>query len=597
MNAPALLFVRCYNKIMKNQQIAHIFNEIAELLELKGENVFRIRAYRRAAQNMDGLSRDVSTLSQEELEDIPGIGKDLAAKIHEYLETGKIAKHEELKRDIPEGVLDLLRIPGLGPKKAKLFYDRLKIKGVDELEAAIRNGKLAGLPGIQKKTEENIMQGIELIKRGSERRPLGRVLPLAEDIVRRMRDGAPLGRIEVAGSIRRWKDTVKDIDILTTSKKPEAVMDAFVRLPHVSRVLAHGDTKSSVITEDGIQVDLRVVEEDAFGAAMQYFTGSKQHNIKLREMAVRAGLKLNEYGAFREPDDRKVGGKTEEEMYKALKLPWIPPELREDMGEIEAALAGQLPDLVALDHIKGDLHVHTKWSDGSHDLDTIVEAARNRGFEYIAITDHTKGLGVAHGLDEKRLAEEIRLIDFTNEKLKGFRILKGTEIDIRADGRLDLSDEALAGLDIVVASVHSGFKQTEEQITKRILSAIRNPYVNVIAHPTGRLIGERDAYAVDMETVMKEAAKNGVAMEINAQPLRLDLNDMHIKLAKQYGVQFVISTDTHVTSQFYFMAYGVSIARRGWVEKKDVLNALPYPELMRRLNAVRKNKSKSYSTG
>jgi len=597
VNAPALLFARCYNKNMKNQQIAHIFNEIAELLELKGENVFRIRAYRRAAQNMDGLSRDVSTLSQEELEAIPGIGKDLASKIHEYLETGKIARHEELKRDIPGGVLDLLRIPGLGPKKARLFHDRLQIKSVDELEAAIRKGRLAGLPGIQKKTEENILQGIELIKRGSERTPLGRVLPLAEDIIRRMKDGAPLGRIEVAGSIRRWKDTVKDIDILTTSKEPEAVMDAFVKLPHVSRVLAHGDTKSSVITEDGIQVDLRVVEEDSFGAAMQYFTGSKQHNIKLREMAVRAGLKLNEYGAFREPGDKKIGGKTEEEMYKALKLPWIPPELREDMGEIEAALEGRLPDLVTTADIKGDLHVHTKWSDGSHDLDTIVEAARKRGFEYIAITDHTKGLGVAHGLDDSRLAEEGRLIDSTNGKLKGFRILKGTEIDIRADGRLDLRDEALAGLDIVVASVHSGFKQTEEQITKRILSAIWNPYVSVIAHPSGRLIGERDAYAVDMETVMKEAAKNGVAMEINAQPLRLDLNDMHVKLAKQYGVQFVISTDTHVTNQFDFMAYGVSIARRGWVEKKDVLNALPYPELMRRLNAVRKNKSKSYSTG
>jgi DNA polymerase (family 10) len=582
---------------MKNQQIAHIFNEIAELLELKGENVFRIRAYRRAAQNMDGLSRDVSTLSQEELEAIPGIGKDLAAKIHEYLETGKIAKHEELKKDIPEGVLELLRVPGLGPKKAKMFYDKLKVESVDQLEAAIRKGKLAGLPGIQKKTEENILQGIELIKRGTERRPLGRVLPLAEDIVRRMKDGAPVERIEVAGSIRRWKETVKDIDVLTTSKKPEAVMDAFVKLPHVGRVLMQGPTKSSIVTDDGIQVDLRVVEEDSFGAALQYFTGSKQHNIKLREMAVRAGLKLNEYGAFREPGDRKIGGKTEEEMYKALKLPFIPPELREDTGEIEAALEGKLPELVTLEDIKGDLHVHTNWSDGSHDLDAIVAAAKKIGFQYIAITDHTKGLGVAHGLDEERLADEIRLIDSTNEKLRGFRILKGTEIDIRADGRLDLADETLIGLDIVVASVHSGFKQTEDQITKRILSAIRNPYVSVIAHPTGRLIGERDPYAVDMEAVLREAAKYGVAMEINAQPLRLDLNDLHIKLAKQYGVPIVISTDTHVASQFDFMSYGVSIARRGWVEKKDVLNTLPYPELMRRLMAVRKAKSKNYSTG
>jgi DNA polymerase (family 10) len=582
---------------MKNQQIAKIFSEIAELLELKGENPFRIRAYLRAAQNIDSLSQDVSTLSKEELEAIPGIGKDLSGKIREYLETGRIAKYDDLKEEIPGGVLDLLKVPGLGPKKAKLFFDKLKIKSVDELEAAIRKGKLAGLPGIQKKTEENILQGIELTRRGEERRPLGRVLPLAEDIVRRMKEGAPVNRIEVAGSIRRWKETVRDIDVLTTSKHPEEVMDAFVKLPHVSRVLAQGPTKSSVITEDGVQVDLRVVEDDSFGAALQYFTGSRQHNIKLREMAVRAKLKLNEYGVFKEPGDRRIGGKTEEEMYKALQLPFIPPELREDQGEIEAALAGKLPDLVSLADIKGDLHVHTKWSDGSHDLDEIVEAARKRGYQYIAITDHTKGLGVARGLDEKRLADEIKLIDAANGKLSGFRILKGTEIDIRADGRLDLADEALAGLDIVVASVHSGFKQTREQITKRILSAIRNSCVSVIAHPTGRLINERDPYAVDMEAVLREAAKYGVAMEINAQPLRLDLNDQHIRMARQYGAQLVISTDTHVTTQFDYMAYGVSLARRGWVEKKDVLNALEYPELMRRLMAVRKNKTLNYSTG
>ncbi len=577
---------------MKNQQIAKIFNEIAELLELKGENVFRIRAYRRAAQNIDGLPKDITTLSPEELSSIPGIGKDLAAKIQEYLSTGKVAKHEELKKDIPEGVLDLLRIPGLGPKKAKQFYDKLKVKSVDELEDAIRKGKLSGLPGIQKKTEENILQGIALIKRGTERRPLGRVLPLAEDIVRRMKEAAPVDKIEVAGSIRRMKETVKDIDILTTSKKPEEVMAAFVKLPHVSRVLAHGPTKSSVITEDGIQVDLRVVDGDSFGAALQYFTGSKQHNIKLREMAVRAGLKLNEYGAFKEPGEKKIAGKTEEEMYKVLKLPHIPPELREDTGEIEAALGGKLPDLVTLEDIKGDLHVHTKWSDGSHDLDTMAQAAQKKGYSYIAITDHTKGLGVAHGLDEKRLAEQIKVIDAANEKLTGFRILKGTEIDIRADGRLDLSDDALAGLDIVVASIHSGFKQSQEQITKRIISAIRNPCVSVIAHPTGRLIGERDAYAVDMEAVLKEAAKYGVAMEINAYPLRLDLNDLHIKMAKEYGVSFVINTDTHVTSQYDYMAYGVSVARRGWVEKKDVLNTLTYEQLIKRLKSCKAAKAK-----
>jgi DNA polymerase (family X) len=577
---------------MKNQQIAKIFSEIAELLELKGENPFRIRAYLRAAQNMDGLSQDVSTLTQEELEDIPGIGKDLSGKIREYLETGRIAKYEELKQEIPAGVLELLQVPGLGPKKAKQFYDKLGITSVEELEAAVRQGKLAGLPGIQKKTEENILRGIEFIRRGTERRPLGRVLPLVEDIVRRMKEVASVDRIEVAGSIRRWKETVKDIDVLTTSKHPEKVMDAFVKLPHVSRVLAQGLTKSSVITEDGIQVDLRVVEDDSFGAALQYFTGSKQHNIKLREMAVRAKLKLNEYGVFKEPGDRRIGGKTEEEMYQALKLPMIPPELREDQGEIEAALAGKLPDLVSLSDIKGDLHVHTKWSDGSHDLDTLVEAARKKGWQYIAVTDHTKGLGVAHGLDEKRLADEIRLIDDANGKLSGFRILKGTEVDIRSDGRLDLADEALAGLDLVVASIHSGFKQTREQITKRMLSAIRNSCVSVIAHPTGRLINERDPYDVDMEAVIREAAKYGVAMEINAQPLRLDLNDQHIRMARQYGAQVVISTDTHVTAQFDYMTYGVSLARRGWVEKKDVLNALALEPLMKRLRTCRAAKMK-----
>jgi DNA polymerase (family 10) len=572
---------------VKNQQIANIFNEIAELLEIKGENVFRVRAYRRAAQNIDGLSRDVASLTDEELAAVPGIGKDLIGKIHEYLEKGLIAKHEELKKEIPEGVLELLRVPGLGPKKAKQFYEALKIKSIDELESAIRNGRLSGLPGIQKKTEENILKGIELIKRGSERRPLGRVLPLAEDIVRRMKEEAPVDRIEVAGSIRRWKETVKDIDILTTSKKPEAVMDAFVKLPHVDRVLMRGPTKSSIITDDGIQVDLRVVEEDCFGAALQYFTGSKQHSIRLREMAVRAGLKINEYGVFRGPGEKKIGGKQEEDVYRALRLPLIPPELREDQGEIEAALAGKLPELIAVDDIKGDLHVHTKWSDGSHDLGAVVQAAMKKGYQYIAVTDHTKGLGVAHGLDEKRLAAEIKLIDEENTKHAGFRVLKGTEIDIRADGRLDLTDDALAGLDIVVASVHSGFNQPQDQITKRILTAIRNPCVSVIAHPSGRLIGERDAYAVDMEAVIREAAKEGVALEINAQPLRLDLNDLHIRLAKQYGAQLVISTDTHVTTQFDYMTFGIATARRGWVEKKDVLNALECDELLLRLKACK----------
>ena len=577
---------------MKNQQIADIFNEIAELLELKNENVFRIRAYRRAAQNIGDLPKDVAALSPEELETVPGIGKDLAAKVREFLETGRIAKHEELKAAVPGGLLELLRVPGLGPKKAKLLSDKLKVKGIDELEAAVRAGRLSGLHGIQKRTEENILKGIEFLKRGPERRPIGKVLPLAEEIVRRMRSSAPLDRIEVAGSIRRWKDTVKDIDILATSQDPAAVMAAFVKLPQTGRVLSHGETKSSIITDDGIQVDLRVVDEDSFGAALQYFTGSKQHNIKLREMGVRAGLKINEYGVFREPGEKKIGGAKEEDVYRALKLAFIPPELREDGGEIEAALEGRLPDLVTLADIRGDLHVHTKWSDGSHDLDTMVQEARKRGYRYIAVTDHTKGLGVAHGLDERRLREQMRLITGVNEKLRGFTVLAGTEVDIRADGRLDLADEALAGLDIVVASIHSGFKQPQEQITRRLLAAVRNPWVSVIAHPTGRLLGERDAYAVDLDAVLKEAAKYGVAMEVNAYPLRLDLNDLHIRMAKGYGVPLVISTDTHVANQFDYMAYGVSVARRGWVEKKDVLNALSCEQLIKRLKTCRSRKKR-----
>ncbi len=577
---------------MKNQQIARIFNQIADLLELKEANVFRIRAYRRAAQNIDGLPRDIAALSEQEMEAIPGIGKELAAKIGEYLATGKVAKHEELRKEIPTGVLDLLRVPGLGPKTVKQLFETRNIGSVEELEALTRAGKLAGLPGIQKKTEENILQGIELIKRGRERHPLARVLPLADDIVRQVKEGSPVDQIVVAGSIRRWKETVNDIDILSTSHQPDKVMEAFVKLPHVNRILAQGPTKSSVLAEDGIQVDLRVVEEGSFGAALQHFTGSKQHNIKLRERAVRSALKINEYGVFTEPKGKKIGGEKEADVYKALNLPFIPPELREDSGEIEAADGGALPDLVTIGDIKGDLHVHTNWSDGSHNLDAIAEAARKRGYQYIAITDHSKGLGIAHGLDEARLAEQIRLIDKTNRRHAGFTLLKGTEVDIRSDGRLDLSDNALAGLDIVVASIHSAFKQPREQITKRLLSAIKTPCVSVIAHPTGRLIGERDAYGVDLEAVLKEAARYGVALEINAHPLRLDLSDAQVKMAREYGISFVIGTDTHVMNQYDFMTYGVSVARRGWLGKSDVLNTLEYGQLIERLNSCKNEKVK-----
>lgn len=566
---------------MKNQEIARIFNEIADILEIRGENPFRIRAYRRAAQNIDGLPRDVSTLSEEELLSIPGIGQDLAGKIREYINTGRMASYEELKREIPEGLTVLLTVPGLGPKTAKLLYERLNVKNIEDLEGLAREHKLIGLPGIKEKTEENILKGIEMLKRGKERLPIGRVLPLAKDILEQLREKAPADNLSLAGSLRRWKDTIKDIDILATSREPERVMNVFVKLPMVKEVLMKGPTKSSVVTIEGIQVDLRVVEEISFGAALAYFTGSKAHNIKIREMAVKAGLKINEYGIFRESDNKRIGGEREEDVYRALGLPYIPPELREDTGEIEAALEGRLPKLIELTDIKGDLHVHSKRSDGSHTIEELILAAKERGYKYIAITDHSKGLGVARGLNEEKILEEIKEVRAMNKRYQDFRVLMGIEVDIRSDFTLDLPDEILRELDIVVASIHSGFRQGKEQLTKRLLSAIENPYVTVIAHPTGRLIGERDAYDVDLEEVFKKAKEKGKALEINAFPLRLDINDVQAKRAKELGIPIVISTDTHIVNQFDYMQYGVSIGRRGWLEKKDVLNTMNTENLLK----------------
>ncbi|HWR89108.1 MAG TPA: PHP domain-containing protein, partial [Dissulfurispiraceae bacterium] len=382
-------------------------------------------------------------------------------------------------------------------------------------------------------------------------------------------------------------------DILATSDDPRGVMHAFVHLPQVKEVIMQGPTKSSVLITEGLQVDLRVVEKESYGAALAYFTGSKAHNIRLREMAVRAGLKINEYGIFRESDDRRLGGKDEEDVYRILGLPYIPPELREDQGEVEAALAGSLPDLVELGDILGDIHVHSKWSDGSHSVEQLVEAARERGYRYFALTDHTKGLGIAGGLSAERLLEQKRETEALNKKLRGFRVLQGTEVDIRSDGSLDIPDDILKELDIVIASIHSGFRQSRDQLTFRLVSAIRNPYVSVIAHPTGRIIGERDAYDVDMEAVLRAAAEEGKALEINAYPLRLDLNDSYARKAKQMGIPIVIGTDTHVLMQFGFMRYGVSIARRGWLEKGDVLNTLPADKLLKRLKHEESGRSAS----
>jgi DNA polymerase (family 10) len=570
---------------MRNQEIAKIFNEIADILEIKGDNPFRVRAYRRAAQNIDGLAKDVAAISVAELKKIPGIGADLADKIQEYVKTGELGFYDELKNEAPSGLVDLLSVPGLGPKTVKMLFEKLHIKDIDDLEKHAEDGTLKGLPGIKAKTEENILKGIAMLRKHTGRFPLGRVLPVAEEIMRMLRKKPFVNKLSIAGSLRRWKDTIKDIDTLATSKDPRMVMDVFVHLPQVKEVLMKGQTKSSIITSEGIQVDLRVVSEDSFGSALAYFTGSKQHNIRLREMAVKRGLKINEYGVFDVKTEKKLGGKHEGDIYKILDMPFIDPELRENTGEIEAALKGTLPSLVKLQDIKGDLHVHSKYSDGSHDLQELVDAAKARGYAYLAITDHSKGLGIARGLSIDKVLEQNKKIKALNKKLKGFHLLSGTEMDIRSDGSLDYPDEVLKQFDIVVASIHSGFRQSREQITKRLVSAMQNPYVSIIAHPTGRIIGERDAYEVDMEAVLTAAAETGTAMEVNAYPFRLDLNDKYIRKAKEMGVPVTINTDAHVNFQFDFMTYGIGTARRGWIEKKDVLNSLGYNALLKRLKS------------
>jgi DNA polymerase (family 10) len=549
---------------MINSRVAEIFTAIAQILELRGENPFRIRAYKRAARTVEGYTKDVAALSPEELLKLPGVGKDLASKIREIAQTGSLKEYESLRTEVPAGILSLLSVPGLGPKTAKMFYEKLKVTNMDELEKMAREGKLSGLPGIKRRTEENILKGIATFRRHQERRPLGLMLPLAEEIIAHLKASAPVRRLSAAGSIRRRRDTVKDIDILCTSSHPEKTMDVFTSMDSVSDILMRGTTRSSVTLTDGVQVDLRVVEEASFGSALSYFTGSRAHNIRLRERAVKGGLKLNEYGLFK--GSKRIAGGREEEIYEVLGLPFIPPELREDTGEVEAAQAGKLPKLVELKDIRGDLHVHTSRSDGKNTLE-----------------EHSKGLGIAGGLSEEELLDEIREIDALNKRMRGFRFLKGVEVDIRGSGDLDLKDEALRKLDLVVASIHSGFTQPSAKLTARLVAAMENPLVKVIAHPTGRLLGKRDPYEVDMERVLQTAKETGTALELNAYPMRLDLKDTHVRAAREMGIPVVISTDAHLVSQFDFMAYGVSTARRGWIEKKDILNTSSLPILLKKL--------------
>lgn len=565
---------------MKNSEIAKVFRDIANILEIKGENRFRVRAYERAAQNIEGLSADIeSFIEQNRLQEIPGIGKDLSERIKEFVKTGKIKMYQDLKKTIPEGVLDLLDIPSIGPKTAKILYEKLKIKNIQGLEHAIKNNKIKDLPGIKEKTIENILKGIDLVKRSKERMFLSEAMQLYGEFEKALKKMPEVKKISCAGSLRRRKETVRDIDILVVSNKPNKVMDVFCNLPLVGEVIAKGPTKSSLRTKSDMQIDCRVVEEKSFGAASVYFTGSKNFNIKIRQLGIRRGLKINEYGVFKR--NKFVVGMAEEDIFKILGMSYIEPELREDTGEIELAIEDRLPKLIELKDIKGDLHVHSSWSDGVNTVEEIARAAQKKGYSYVAVTDHSQSLKVANGLSIADLRKKKKEIEQVNKKLKNFRVLYGTEVDIDSDGNIDYKDDILKEFDIVIGAIHTGFKQSKEQLTRRIFNACSHRYVNIIAHPTGRLFGVRDPYNLDLEKIFKVAKDTNTCLEINSFPNRLDLNDVNCRRAKEIGAKIAINTDSHAVEQLGSMYLGVSVARRGWLAAGNVINTLSLEDLLK----------------
>ncbi len=579
---------------MNNKEVVRVLVRVADLLEIKGENPFRVRSYRNAAATIDGLALSLELIAgadEDRLEEIPGVGKAIHGKILEILKGGSCKLLDELMEELPRGLLDMLEVPGLGPKKVKLFYRSLGIESVDSLEQAALEGELRELPGMGEKSEQKILRSIERYRRtqkSSRRFRLGAATAIAQKVREYLQGVEGAEAVEVAGSIRRWRESIGDIDILVTGKDGVAVMDAVAAYPGVTEVIGRGATKSSVVVgvdNTTIQVDVRFVEAPAYGAALNYFTGSKEHGVALRSRAKKMGLKLSEYGVFDEKTGRQVAGKDEPSVYKALGLSYIEPELRENRGEIEAAENGELPVLIDEADIRGNLHMHTIVSDGANTVEEMARAAIKEGYEYIAITDHSKASGIASGLDEKRFLEHINNINKVEQKLKDegevITLLKGAEVDILSGGALDYSDELLSMLDCVVGAVHSGFDMEGERMTARIITAIESDMLNILAHPTGRLIGAREPYDMDMEAVMEAAAAFKVAMELNSYPERLDLKDTHCRMAKDRGLLVSISTDSHSTETFSNMTYGVRTARRGWLEKKDVLNSRPLAELLR----------------
>ncbi len=576
---------------MTNTEIAAIFSTIADLLEIKGDNPFRVRSYRNAALSIDQLAVTLNYIykrDEDELEDIPGVGKGIHEKIVEIIKLGHSTLLDELLREMPKGLLEMLKIPGVGPKKVKLFYGELNISDVDALEKAAQSGELRALPKMGEKSEDKILKGIKNYRSLKEKS--GRVYHrtaflVATEIVEFMKKAPVVKRVEFAGSLRRWQETIGDIDILVGVKKNKADESTkhFIDFPGTEEVILSGLTKTTIRLKGGIQADLRVVDESQYGAALLYFTGSKAHNVILRDMAKKAGMRVNEYGVTDEETGRVVASETEEDMYKALGLEWIEPELREGLHELEAAKKGGLPKLITEKDIKGDLHFHSTYSDGSDSLSAIAKAGIERGLEYIAITDHSKAVGIARGMNEQKLLKQCAEIDKVNLRLKdngeSFTLLKGIEVDILADGTLDMDKDVLSQLDVVVAAVHSGFAMDKDKMTDRIQKAMSSGVVNIHAHPTGRLINIREPYELDIDAVITSAKDHNISLEINSHPERLDLKDSHIFLARERGVKVAISTDSHTIDTMPYMSFGIHNARRGWCEKRDVLNTMSLKKL------------------
>ncbi len=569
---------------MKNSEISKILYEIALYFEM--DNVqFKPRAYEKAAESVEALEQEAEEIYKTKglagLMQIPGVGEGIAKKIEEMILTGKCKLHGELKKKIPVDIESLSGIEGLGPRKIKILYQKLKVKNLSDLEAAAKAGKIEKLEGFGKKSEENILRGIDFFKRSHGRLLLGFALPAAREIEARLKSLKEVERVEIAGSLRRRKETIGDIDILAISSAPAKVMDFFVKMPEVAAVYARGPTKATVHLKIGCDCDLRVVEAKSFGAALQYFSGNINHNVALRKIAISKGLKLNEYGIFK--GQKQIAGKTEEEVYEKLGLCWMPPEMRENTGEIFAAQTGKLPKIIDYDSLKGDLQTQTNWTDGKNSILEMAQAAQKFGLEYIAITDHTRSLAMTGGLDEKGLLKQAKEIDAANKKLNGFTILKGAEVNILKNGKLDISNEALKQLDVVGIAVHSNFKMPAEEMTKRIISAMENEHADILFHPTGRVLQKREPYELDIDAVIDAAKRTGTILEIDAHPERLDLKDEHIRKAVAAGCKFSIDSDAHSVSHFKFLEFGIAQARRGWAEARNVINTRTVKEMLKEL--------------